>query len=175
MPKGFARVALAGCRLAGPALAAGLALVVGPVCRLDCAALVICLVRPSETQQLHRQHNFWTAFTWTRCTLHSKFVAGMKTSILAAAGFASSALAGVHRMKLEKIPLKQQLVSKSSLLLTANLRINGCNRKLPTLMTTFELWARSTRRSSWARPRTSSGTPPLMLTTAATMFLSRTS
>jgi hypothetical protein len=48
----------------------------------------------------------------------------MKNSILAAAGFASSALAGVHRMKLEKIPLEQQLVSKSSLILTANLHIN---------------------------------------------------
>jgi len=33
----------------------------------------------------------------------------MKTIILAAAGFASSALAGVHRMKLEKIPLEKQL------------------------------------------------------------------
>jgi hypothetical protein len=36
------------------------------------------LVPPSEnTQQLHRQHNLWTAFTWIHCTLsftiHSKY------------------------------------------------------------------------------------------------------
>src|SRR3954463_11766035 len=83
----------------------------------DCAA-------SGNTQQLHRQHSFWTAFTWTHCTLYSLLIASMKTSILAAAGFASSALAGVHRMKLEKIPLEQQLVSKSSLIQIANLHIN---------------------------------------------------
>jgi len=87
---------------------------------------VMSLVPPSETTQ----QNFIVSTTFGLHSsgfivlFRSQFLAGMKTSILAAAGFASSALAGVHRMKLEKIPLAQQLVSKSSLIMTTNLHID---------------------------------------------------
>jgi hypothetical protein len=48
----------------------------------------------------------------------------MKTIALAVAGLASSAVAGVSRLKLQKIPLEQQLVSKSSPSLSATLIVN---------------------------------------------------
>jgi hypothetical protein len=48
----------------------------------------------------------------------------MKTIALAVAWLAGSAVAGVSRLKLQKIPLEQQLVSKSSPLLLATLIAN---------------------------------------------------
>ena len=74
----------------------------------------------------------------------------MKNSVILAAGaLLGSATAGVHKAKLQKIPLSQQLVST---LATISYRANIANpsgRNMPTSTSTFRHLARSIR-TTWA-------------------------
>jgi hypothetical protein len=111
----------------------------------------------------------------------------MKTTFaLAASSLLGSASAGVHRMKLEKIPFDQQLVRPSlyvhfeaiSLLLSlARLLIRSGDRKAQTLLTSPAHLPinMAPRESSASHPRTSFATLPSTPTRMVMLSLSRTS
>lgn len=87
------------------------------------------------------------------------------TLIVAAAALLGGANAGMHRMKLQKVPLDQQLVCAAVVRYCSMLPLTGMDRALQISATTCEPSVRSTLRRHWeVRPRTSSGTPPSMWT-----------
>jgi hypothetical protein len=111
----------------------------------------------------------------------------MKTSLaLAASTLLGSASAGVHRMKLEKIPFDQQLVrprsyvhfqTTSRVLSLARLLTSAVDRKAQTLATSPAPLPinMAPRGSSASHQRISFATLPSMLTRTVTSFRSRIS
>jgi hypothetical protein len=99
----------------------------------------------------------------------------MKNSlVIAAAALLGAADAGMHRMKLQKVPLSDQLV-RWLLHLTRHAFPDLNNRALATLTTTCEPCATNTRRSPSAVPLKTSSEIPLSILIARMMFRSRTS
>jgi hypothetical protein len=119
---------------------------------------------------------FRTTLVRHTALLHCWAISMMKTTaVLAIAGLASTVHAGVHTLKLNKVPLEQQLVSNSPHLLSATSDAYLFYRPRQTLANMLALCVRSTRRSSWVQARTSSDTLPSMRIRVLTTCPSRTS
>ncbi len=95
--------------------------------------------------------------------------------IIAATSLLGSASAGVHRMKLQKVPLSQQLVRPRQPIRLVFVLADMRYRKPPTLAIMSKLSATNTAKSSWVPRRTSSVTLPSTKTRRCTQYPSRTS